>query len=1006
MSNNAGSSNVIPMRDFDRPAPNPQEAQFERLLKECQGLALDRLMRSVSAMLDKVEDALWGLANNTHDRELRDLYITAKDKALAQRKYIEDQYRANVLAEFDARVRHDRRHRDDFSHFELGSLELGLVNNDDLEETLKLNEMAAKLRRYCEEELNALDQRIGVLIGDANLHGEGNPFSPQVVCNSFKQTCRQIESNLKIRMIFHKLFDDHVLDDVRSIYKDLNDLLIQRSILPKIRYGMRRAPGAIGPRPGIPGAGIPGMPAPGSPAGMAMPGVGMAIPGPAMPGMGMPGVGMPGVGIPGAGMSGVGMPGAGAMDGGYAAEGSGGGEQDFFAVLQGLMAVNAQAAYGGGVGLGGGGSVLGSGPGEGGVARAGGTIQIPGFPPIVGVPGGSGGIAGVGGVPGAAGAAGVAGVGVPGTSGVVGGIGGIAGGGVAGGLAGVGGVPGGVVGVAGVPGGVVPRLLQGAELIGSLTRLQHGDFGAIPNAPASFDAEALSSGKTNVVRELKSTELGKSVDQTDGMTIDIVAMLFDQIFGDPRVPQALKALIGRLQIPVVKVAVLDKKFFSKKSHPARRMLDTIGEFAVGLDEKFDETSPVYKKLEGIIQKVIQDFVDDIDIFETLQSELLALIREENVRAEQAAKEAARKIAYMERLEVGKAIAEFEIKKRAEATRMPQLVLKLLADEWVKFLLLAHARHGKDSEAWKSALETMDLLIWSANQKPSVEDRRKLATMLPGLLKRLQAGLQAAGTEPEIRQVFFSKLMRLHTKVISGAAPAAPVPPRAAVVPTLTEAVAPASGPEHPKASAPSTTETVRPEDLSGLQPPPLPTIDLANPHTVEQGSSEAAPSEQKVAAQPISAMPAREPEIDEDAAPATAAPEFSNLTIRNPFGDGDIEVEEISLSDLPGVPELQAAGGGGGAKPTDQHSQSVTSLKNGDWLEFRDDDDNRTQAKLSYISPLKGTYLFVNRQGIKVGEYSLYELAREFRTGRAVLLEAVPLFDRAMSSLVGALKKK
>ena len=1021
MSNNAGSSNVIPMRDFDRPTPNPQEAQFERLLKECQSLALDRLMRSVSAMLDKVEDALWGLANNTHDRELRDLYISAKDKALAQRKYIEDQYRANVLAEFDARVRHDRKQRDDFSHFELGSLELGLVNNDDLEETLKLNEMAAKLRRYCEEELNALDQRIGVLIGDANLQGEGNPFSPQVVCNSFKQTCRQIESNLKIRMIFHKLFDDHVLDDVRSIYKDLNDLLIQRSILPKIRYGMRRPAGGIGPRPGIP-AGIPGMPAPGSPSGMAMPGVGMAIPGAAMPGVGIPGVGMPGVGIPGVGMSGVGMPvagmpGAGAMDPGYAAEGSGGGEQDFFAVLQGLIAMNAQAAYGGGVGLGGGAVAPGAIPGEGGVAGTGGTVHIPGFPPIMGVPGASGGIAGVGGVVGGvggvAGAVGVtgvpvgipgvglAGVGVPGAGGVVGGIGGVAGSGVAGGLPGAGGSPG---DVAGVPVGIVPRLLQGAELIGSLTRLQHGDFGAIPNAPASFDAEALNSGKTNVVRELKSTELGKSVDQTDGMTIDIVAMLFDQIFGDARVPQALKALIGRLQIPVVKVAVLDKKFFSKKSHPARRMLDTIGEFAVGLDEKFDETSPVYKKLEGIIQKVIEDFVDDIDIFETLQTDLLALIREENVRAEQAAKEAARKIAYMERLEVGKAIAEFEIRKRAETMRMPQLVLKLLADEWIKLLLLAHARHGKDSDAWKSALETMDLLIWSANQKPSVEDRRKLATMLPGLLKRLQAGLQAAGTEPEIRRVFFSKLMRLHTKVISGAAPAAAAP-RAPVVPTLTEAVSPASSPDRLDATAPGAAESVHHEASSGLQAPPLPAIHFPEP-SVERGSSEPLPSEHKVAAQSVAAMPAREPEIDEDSAPATEAPEFSNLTIRNPFGDGDIEVEEISLSDLPGVPELQAAGGGGGAKPTDQHSQSVTSLRNGDWLEFRDDDDNRTQAKLSYISPLKGTYLFVNRQGAKVGEYSLYELAREFRTGRAVLLEAVPLFDRAMSSLVGALKKK
>ncbi len=76
--------------------------------------------------------------------------------------------------------------------------------------------MAAKLRRYCEEELAALDQRIGVLVGDANLQGEGNPFSPQAICNAFKQTCRDLEANLKARMVLHKLFDDHVLDDIRS----------------------------------------------------------------------------------------------------------------------------------------------------------------------------------------------------------------------------------------------------------------------------------------------------------------------------------------------------------------------------------------------------------------------------------------------------------------------------------------------------------------------------------------------------------------------------------------------------------------------------------------------------------------------------------------------------------------------------------------------------------------------------------------------------------------------
>jgi len=899
---NPGASNVIPMREFDRPAPSPQEAQFERLLKECQVLAMDRLSSSIAAMLDKVEEVLWGLANETPDREVRDLYITAKDKALEQRKLIEEQFRKSYLAEFANRVRADRKQGQDFSRFDLSSLELGLVNDEDLDETLKVNEMSAKLRRYCEEELNALDQRVGVLIGDANLQGEGNPFSPQAICIAYKHTCRQIDTNLKIRMIFHRLFDDHVLDDVRSIYKDLNALLIQRSILPKIRYGIRRQAGAAAARSGLLPAGMPGT----------SPGIDSGV----------------------AGM---------ANNVVYGAEAVAGSEQDFYAVLQGLLAANAHGQQFGGAVAGAGVPAIPGGMLTAGSAPAGGMVQIPGFPPIIG------------------------GAGNAGTATAAPGVG------------------------TQITGMRVPeRPLQGAELIGSLTRLQQGDLGAIAGAPATLDPSSLSTGMTNVVRELKSTQIGSSVDQTDAMTMDIVAMLFDQIFGDKRVPYALKVLIGRLQIPVVKVAVLDKKFFSKKSHPARRLLDTLGDFAFGLDETFDQSSAVYKKLEDIIQRLLDGFEDDIQIFEALNGDLLVLVQEENQRAENAAKEAARKVAYLERLEVGKAVAQFEIKRRAEANRISQLVLKFLADEWVKLLLLTYARHGNDSKAWKSALETMDLLIWSVNHKQSVEERRKLAGMLPGLLKRLQAGLQAVGTSPERRKRFFSRLMRLHTRVISGHVPARRVEQQA--IPVLTESVLP---------RLPSDAESL-PERLNGEQPgtPMQPLQSNATEHPTPQDATPSTLS-------PTETTRTAASEVDEDAEPATQAPEFSNVTIKNPFGEGDIQIEEISLSDLPGVPELSAASQkpASSTEPLDQHSQSVTDLREGDWLEFRDDEDGRTQAKLSYISPLKGTYLFVNRQGAKVGEYSLYQLAREFRTGRAVLLEAVPLLDRAMSGLVGVLRK-
>ena len=948
MSNNA-ASNVIPMRDVDRPSPDPQATQFDRLLKECQDLALERASRAVAAMLEKAEEALRGMADQTHDRELRGLYISAKDNAVSKRKAIESDFRANYETELATRARRESKRGEGFSQFDLSGSELGLVNDEDLEETLKVSEMAAKLRRYCEEELDALDQRVGVLLGDATLHGEDNPFSPQALCNAYKQTCRQLESNIKIRMIFHKLFDDHVLDEVRSIYKDINAMLIQRSILPKIRFGVRRAAGGMGAI--LPGAALPG---------------GMALD------AALAGAPLPAGGFPGAGAiaTGIAIPGAVPIDAGHVGESGMGGEQDFFSVLQSLLVRSSQAMSLGGARAPVAGMALpGAIP-----SGAEGVIQVPGFPPILG---------GAAGSPTSALAAG-------------------------------GGLP------------VPTRLLQGAELIGSLTRLQHGDVATLPAGLSGVDLSRLASGTTNVVRELKDKGLADNVDQTDGVTLDIVAMLFDQIFGDERVPNALKALIGRMQIPVAKVALLDKKFFSKESHPARRMLDALGEYALGLDEKFDQASPVYKKIEEVVQRLLEGFEDDIEIFATLHDELLAVIQEENARAERAATEVARKIAYKERLGVAKAIAELEVRKRAESARIPRLILKFLVEHWVKLLLLTHARHGEDSDAWKSALETMDLLIWSVTHKKSVEERRRLATMLPGLLKRLYAGLGALGTEDSIRTQFLTRLMRLHTKLISGASPqpsqnAAPAPARAgdqrqakpADLATRTDAV---------PAAQPSRAAAPLPEKAPGMQPLPVPSIESDKAATAErapaapeslEGTPAATPrvAQHHISAQPAEPKPATAaeselaPGADEDAEPAVAPPTFSSVTIKNPFGDGDIEVEEISLSDLPGVPGPASARRGTSDKPKDQETLPVTRLKEGDWIEFRNAEDQRVQARLSYISPLKGTYLFVNRQGVQVGEYSLYQLASELRTGRAVVLETVPLIDRAMSSLVGVLKK-
>ena len=102
---------------------------------------------------------------------------------------------------------------------------------------------------------------------------------------------------------------------------------------------------------------------------------------------------------------------------------------------------------------------------------------------------------------------------------------------------------------------------------------------------------------------------------TDAQTIDVVSMLFDFFFDDEALPAPIKVLIGRLQIPILKVAILDKDFFNQKKHPARKLLDGISRASLGWSDNPGEEQALIDKIEEIVNFVINEFSDDISVFE-------------------------------------------------------------------------------------------------------------------------------------------------------------------------------------------------------------------------------------------------------------------------------------------------------------------------------------------------------------------------------------------------------
>ncbi|MCQ4322301.1 DUF1631 domain-containing protein [Stutzerimonas stutzeri] len=265
-----------------------------------------------------------------------------------------------------------------------------------------------------------------------------------------------------------------------------------------------------------------------------------------------------------------------------------------------------------------------------------------------------------------------------------------------------------------------------------------------------------------------SARSGKSrvVGEVDEDVINLVSMLFEFILDDRTLPDSLKALIGRLQIPVLKVAVLDKTFFSRGSHPARRLLNEIASASMGwADQDEVQRDSLYQKIEQIVARLLNDFVDDPAIFSELLADFLAFTGDERRRSElleQRTRDAeeGRAKAEMARQEV-----EHALNQRLLGKTLPEVVVRLLQEAWSKVLLLTCLKHGTQSEQWQAALATMDDLIWSVAPHEDLESRARLLELVPSLLKNLRDGLVSAAFDPFGTSDFFTRLEALHVQTL-------------------------------------------------------------------------------------------------------------------------------------------------------------------------------------------------------------------------------------------------
>lgn len=250
----------------------------------------------------------------------------------------------------------------------------------------------------------------------------------------------------------------------------------------------------------------------------------------------------------------------------------------------------------------------------------------------------------------------------------------------------------------------------------------------------------------------------KALSDTESDVIDIVSMMFDFILDDKSLPDKLKALIAKLQIPFIKLAILDKSFFAKKSHPARQLLNELAysDAYFEADEELDDDS-LFKMIEEVVERVINEYESDEEIFQQLLDEFIEF-REQELEANRLAKEL---------MEHAKQSVAAEIEHRVRNNKMPEVIRSLLLKQWKDVMNSIGVRDGCEGIAWDAAIAVMDDLIWSVQPKLIVQEKSQLTKLIPRILNGLQDGLILIGYQQQDIMQLFEELEQLHHASLRG-----------------------------------------------------------------------------------------------------------------------------------------------------------------------------------------------------------------------------------------------
>lgn len=262
----------------------------------------------------------------------------------------------------------------------------------------------------------------------------------------------------------------------------------------------------------------------------------------------------------------------------------------------------------------------------------------------------------------------------------------------------------------------------------------------------------------NLILEQRQQLNDIAADVDESMTIDVVAMLFEFILRDPKVPAEVRAQLGRLQFLVLKIALQDPNLFARKTHPARMLVNRIGSISLSMQQNSESAKRVNAEICRIVAIILADETEDLQLFTVMLDELDAWVANELAHCEEMAGAAVQVLDTAKQRTLHFARITAMISDALSPYTIDPYLHDFLVTSWARAIELAGREKSEKEQRYRLVVPD---LIWSLAPKVDREECKILLGLIPSMVATLRDGVLSLQWKADQIQELNSHLVDAH-----------------------------------------------------------------------------------------------------------------------------------------------------------------------------------------------------------------------------------------------------